>query len=45
MSCRNCGARLRSAPEYEKGAWFIRCLVCGVQNLVSVTLEIVGWRT
>jgi hypothetical protein len=32
------------APERAEGDWIIRCLFCGVKNVVAARLEIVGWR-
>lgn len=35
---------LMNSPEYGEGDWFIRCLDCGVKNLVEIGLQIIGYR-
>lgn len=46
--CKNCGAELTECPEPEHpehSATFIRCMVCGAKNVLSVeALEIIGWH-
>ena len=44
MKCKHCGEALMDSPEYSEGEWFIRCLDCGVKNLVAIGIEIIGWR-
>ena len=44
MDCTRCCAVLLNAPEYEQGEWFIRCLECGVKNLLASGIEIIGWK-
>ena len=43
LRCKNCGAKLTEAPEPERHEWFIRCLECGVRNVITPFLQIVGW--
>jgi len=44
MICLRCRAELIPMPEPEAGDWIIRCLECGVKNLVTMGLRIVAWR-
>jgi DNA-directed RNA polymerase subunit RPC12/RpoP len=44
MICLHCRAELIPMPEPEAGDWIIRCLECGVKNLVTIGLHIVAWR-
>jgi len=44
MTCLRCRAELVPMPEPEAGDWIIRCLECGVKNLVTMGLRIVAWR-
>jgi hypothetical protein len=44
LYCRQCLSRLEANPERESDVWFIRCLTCGVKNLLAITIEILGWR-
>jgi len=45
ITCQRCGIELKQLPEYEKGDWFVRCLECGVKNLIAPGARIIGWRT
>jgi hypothetical protein len=42
--CTRCQARLTLEPEHEDCEWFLRCLACGVKNLLALSFQIVGWR-
>ena len=44
MTHLHCRAELIPMPEPEAGEWIIRCLECGVKNLVTMGLHIVAWR-
>jgi len=42
--CKNCGARLIETSEPDDHDWFILCLACGANNVVTAALQILGWR-
>jgi DNA-directed RNA polymerase subunit RPC12/RpoP len=44
MKCLRCRAELIPMPEPEDGDWIIRCLECGVKNLVTLGLRTVAWK-
>jgi DNA-directed RNA polymerase subunit RPC12/RpoP len=44
LTCENCKRSLAVPPERAEGDWIIRCLFCGVKNIVEARPEIVGWR-
>jgi len=52
LRCAHCQANLSECPELEFEDWIVRCLECGVKNLIDVVivnqsvddLEVVGWR-
>jgi DNA-directed RNA polymerase subunit RPC12/RpoP len=42
--CKNCGASLPTTPEKIDGQWILRCLECGVKNIIVAKYEVIGWR-
>lgn len=42
--CKRCQAALTAGPEFEDYDWFLRCLVCGAKNLLTLGFQIIGWR-
>jgi hypothetical protein len=42
LFCTRCSSILVSSPEPEGHEWFIRCLSCRAQNVVVVSLRLVG---
>lgn len=44
QQCAHCASPLFSNIEQEFGEWVVRCLVCGVRNIVVPRLDITGWR-
>ena len=42
LTCGNCQRSLDRSPERAEGDWIIRCLFCGVKNIVAAKLEIVA---
>ncbi len=45
LKCKNenCGAPLTAEAEYDHGYLVMRCLDCGVLNVIA--LEVIGYRT
>ena len=43
-ACKRCQASLTTEPEYADYDWFLRCLVCGAKNLLTLSFQIIGWR-
>jgi hypothetical protein len=40
----NCGALLTAQTEDDHGVLVVRCLACGVVNVIQPTFEIIGYR-
>ena len=44
LKCKHCDARLSAAPEKDHNDWVIPCFACGVENIITQTLEITGYK-
>jgi hypothetical protein len=44
LICCNCGSVIIAPLESEAGDFFLRCLGCGVKNLLGFTVAIIGCR-
>jgi hypothetical protein len=42
MKRKHCAADLSNSTEHAKGEWFVRCLECGVKNVVVPGLVVVA---
>ena len=44
LNCKHCRALLTSTLEEDRGEMTIRCLFCGVNNIVVASLKVVAYR-
>ena len=44
LNCKRCQAQLAGSPEEDHGEFVIRCLFCGVKNILVVSLKVAAYR-
>jgi hypothetical protein len=44
LHCKHCLSPIGAVIEYESGDWVILCFNCGVENILLLRLQSVGWK-